>query len=150
MTTSAVIRFVERFEDDSSRFYKQLAEIFQKNTATFQALAEEREKSKRLVIRTYRETITDALEAGFAFKGLHLKDYTYITSYTSDLSYSDALRKAVQLEEMASRFYSDLAECSELLLATMPRMFRLMAEKRRQHQSTIQSLQDVEEESTDI
>ncbi len=93
--------------------------------------AEESRKNGLLVTRTYQETITDALEAGFSFRGLNLDDYPVETTLTMGTSYPNALNMAMQLEEKASEFYLDVAERSKSLLATIPRVLRETAEKRR-------------------
>ena len=93
-----------------------------------------------LVIRTYRETITDALEACFAFKGLNLNDYTVKTTLMEDTGYSDTLKMAIELEEKASEFYLDTAERSKSLLATIPRAFREVAERRSNRKLKLKSL----------
>jgi len=130
VTASSVISFVEKLEDDSSKFYEQLAELYTADKEIFLAFIKESRKNKLLVTRTYQETITDALEACFAFKGLNLNGYTVKTTLTEDTSYSDALEMAIELEEKASKFYLDTAERSKSLLATIPRVFRKVAERR--------------------
>lgn len=75
VTTSDVIGFIERLEDDSSKLYYEMAEKYPCQKDIFLKYAEECEKSKILVTRTYQETITDALEACFSFKGLELEEH---------------------------------------------------------------------------
>jgi len=139
-TASAIINFIEKLEDDSSKFYKKLAERYSENKELFLSFAEEDRKSKALVIRTYRETITDALEACFSFKGLNLNDYKIEPTLADDASYSDALKIAIQLEEKASKFYLDLAERSRSLLATLPGAFRKVAEIRSKRKQKLKAL----------
>lgn len=139
-TASAIINFIEKLEDDSSKFYKKLAERYSENKELFLSFAEEDRKSKVLVIRTYRETITDALEACFSFKGLNLNDYKIEPTLADDVGYSDALKIAIQLEEKASKFYLDLAERSRSLLATLPGAFRKVAETRNKRKQKLKAL----------
>lgn len=47
-----------------------------------------------------------------------------------DMNYPDVLTMAMSLEEKASKFYSDAAERSESLLATIPSAFRRVGECR--------------------
>ena len=129
VTASAIISFAERLEDASSRFYEELAEKYAQGKETFLSFSKESRKNKVLVIRTYQENITDALEACF-IKGLNLSDYLAETTLTEGMSYSDALKAAIELEEKASKFYSDAAELSKSLLATIPMTFRKVAERR--------------------
>jgi len=141
LTTSAIISFAEKLEGESSRFYRRLAEKSAKDhRETFLSFAKESEKNSVLVTRTYRETITDALEACFSFKGLDLNDYTVKTTLTGETGYPDALKMAIRLEETASRFYFDVAECSKSLLATIPSALRKVAMKRESRMFRLKSM----------
>jgi len=95
-----------------------------------------------LVTRTYQETITDAIEACFSFRGLNLSDYLAETTLTEDTSYSSALKMAIELEEKSSKFYLDVAEQSKSLLATIPRAFKIVAEIRNNRKLKLKSLVD--------
>ena len=139
VTASAIISFAEKLEDDSSKFYKQLAEKYMENKELFLSFAEEGRKNKLLVTRTYQETITDALEACF-IKGINLNDYIVDTTLAEDANYSTALKMAIELEEKAGKFYLDTAERSESLLATIPRAFRKVAERRNNRKLKLKSL----------
>ncbi|MGD8506509.1 MAG: hypothetical protein PVF15_07600 [Candidatus Bathyarchaeota archaeon] len=144
VTASAIIRFTEELEDATSEFYKRLAERHTENKETFLGFAKESEKNKVQVVRTYQETISDALEACFSFEGLNLSDYMVEMKLTEDMSHSDALKTAIELEEKANKFYSNVAELSESLLATIPRIFRKVAQKRSSRKLTLESLLDKE------
>jgi hypothetical protein len=141
-TASAIINFSEKLEDGSSRFYEKLAERFVQNKELFLSFAQESRKSKVLITRTYQETITDALEACFSFKGMSLDDYVVQTMLTEGTGYGDALKEAVELEEKACKFYLDAAECGKSLLATIPRAFKKVAEVRNKRRLRIVSLLD--------
>lgn len=139
-TASAIISFSEKLEDDSSKFYEKLAEKFTQNKDLFTGFAQEGRKNKTLVVRTYQETITDALEACFAFKGIRLSDYAARTSVDDNASYADALKIVVQLEEKACKFYLDAADCGKSLLATIPVAFKKVAQVRDKRKLAIASL----------
>ena len=139
-TASAIISFVEKLEGNSLKFYEDLAERYVESRETFLAFAKESKKNKVLVTRTYQETITDAIEACFSFRGLNLSDYLAETTLTEDMSYSNALKMAIELEEKASKFYLDVAEQSKSLLATIPRAFRKVAERRNNRKLKLKSL----------
>lgn len=144
VTASAIITFAEKLEDATSEFYRKLAGRCTDNKEKFLGFAKESEKNKVQVIRTYQETISDALEACFSFEGLNLSDYVVETKLTEDMSYIDALKTAIELEEKASRFYSNVAELSKSLLATIPRILRKVAQKRNSRKLTLRSLLDEE------
>jgi len=139
ITASAIISFAEKLEDDSSRLYEELANKYVEGKETFLSFVNESRKNKVQLIRTYQETITDALEACF-IKGLNLIDYLAETTLTEGMSYSDALKMAIELEEKASKFYSDVAERSRSLLATISRVFRKVAERRNNRKLKLKSL----------
>ena len=141
-TASAVISFTQKLEDHSAEFYERLAELFEEARETFLAFATEDRKNKKLVTRTYQETITDALEACFAFEGLRLADYAIETTLTASTSYSEALEMAIELEDKACEFYLDIAERSQSLLATIPRAFRRVVKKRSKRKPKLQALHD--------
>lgn len=140
VTASAIISFAEKLEDDTSKFYEELAERYTEDKEAFLSFVKDSRKNKTLVIRTYQETISDALEACFAFKGLNLNNYMVETALAEDTSYSDALKMAIELEEKASKFYLDAAERSKSLLATIPRAFRKVAERRSNRKLKLKSL----------
>lgn len=142
ITASAIISFAEMIEDRASTFYEELAERFAESKETFLTLAQAGRKNKTLVTRTYQETITDALEACFSFEGLNLEDYEAKATLAEETGYSEALEIAITLEEHACKFYLDVAERSESLLATIPMAFRRVAKKRGKRKLKLQSLLD--------
>jgi rubrerythrin len=139
-TTSIVIDFAERLEEGSSDFYAALAGKCVENKEQFLSFAEESKKNKILILRTYQETITDALEACFCFKGLNLQDFVITKTLGKDVSCSAALKLAIDNEERAVQFYSTIAILSKGLLATIPMAFKRVAEKRKNRQLTLKSL----------
>ena len=138
VTASSVISFVERLEDDSATFYEGLSAKF--DEPKFAAFAKECAKVKVSVVRTYRETITDALEACFSFEGLKLADHAVDTELTEGVEFSDALGQAVGLEQKAVAFYLDAAERSQALLGTIPRAFTRAAKKRSKRLEELESM----------
>ena len=93
-----------------------------------------------LVTRTYRETISDALEACFSFEHIILSDYTVNTELTENTRFDDALRAAINLEDKASTFYLDVAEQCKSLLATIPAAFKKVAERRSNRKRALEAL----------
>ena len=142
LTASAIISFTEELEDESSAFYTALAERWPENKETFQAFSKGGAKHKTWVVRTYQETISDALEASYAFEGMSLADYAVETTLAEDADYADALKMALALEEKACAFYLDVARRSESLLATIPSAFKRVAKKRGKRKPKLKSLLD--------
>ena len=137
-TCSAIISFAQKLQIRSSEFYKELPTKYPKHQERFLAFSDESKKVEVLITRTYQETISDALEA--CFIRMNLDDYQLETNLTKDLSYSDALKKAIALEDTAVRFYTEAAERSRALLATIPSAFRTAARRRNKRKSELESL----------
>jgi rubrerythrin len=130
ITASSIITFTQKTEDSTSEFYTLMAEKFPANKEMFLNFVKEGKKNKTLITRTYQETISDALEACFSFNNLDLNTYAIDIILNEDTSYSEALKKAIENEEKVISFYLIVAEQSKDLLATIPRAFKKVAEKR--------------------
>lgn len=131
MTASAVINFAEKLEDDSSKFYEELADRYPQNKSSFLAFAKENQNNKILLVRTYRETITDAMEACFSFKGLKLHRSKIRKMPGKNTTYADALKIAFELETTATEFYSNVLKCSKSFLATISQSFGKVGQRRK-------------------
>ena len=142
LTASAIMSFAEKLEDDSLAFYAKLAERFGEGKEAFLGFAKESKKNKTHLVRTYQETISDALEAAFSFEGLELPDYDLETALAEDTSFKEALKMALEIEEEASKVYSQIAEQAQSLLATIPRAFTRVAKKRRARKEVLQPMLD--------
>ena len=66
---------MQNYEEESSRFYENLSRRFELQRDLFSSFANEGKMNKIMLVRTYQETITDALETQFAFKGLDLNRF---------------------------------------------------------------------------
>jgi hypothetical protein len=140
ITTAAIIRLCESLEDDSSAFYQAMAERWTAHERMFLTFAHEGKTNKTLIVRTYQETISDAYEASYSFKGLDPQEYAVDTTLTPTASLIDTLNQAINLEEQAIAFYRDVAERSEALLATIPRAFRRVAKVRGKRYAKLDAL----------
>ena len=142
ITASAVISFSEGLEDSASAFYEALSAMFPAHGDVFLGFVDESRKNKVLLTRTYRETVSDALETGFAFEGLRLDPRLVAPALSGGTGLAEALQAAVDMEEGATRFYQEVAELSRSLLATIPRAFRRAARWRDQRRGVLQSIAD--------
>jgi hypothetical protein len=93
-----------------------------------------------MIVRTYQETISDALEACFSFKDFSLKDYIIQIDLADEIDFFAALKKALELEEKAINFYSEVAIRSESLLATITRAFQKACQRRKKSQNHLKLL----------
>jgi rubrerythrin len=141
-TASALISFYSKLEDQTEEFYNCLAENkhYVKGRDTFLAFAQENKKHKMMVTRTYREGITDAFEACFSFTGVHTAAYRIDTEISDSLSYTDALKKAITLEETAYTFCTHTSEKARALLAGIPQTFNWIAKKKASRKQRLEAL----------
>ena len=140
-TASAVVSFYAKLEDQAANFYEQLASVksYSAGKETFQDLAKENHRHRELVERTYREVITDALEACFAFS-MNESHYTIDTDTVKKMSYLDAIRRAIEIEEKDHRFCLDASEKSKSLMSDLPQAFRRIAGKKLTRVTRLRSL----------
>lgn len=130
-TASAVISFIIKLEEETAKFYEMLAKKYPKDKEIFLSFSNDNQKNKTMVERAYYGVITDALEACFSFKeGLDSEAYIVRTDIAQAISYSDALKAAIEIEEIIRKAYTDAAGLSEGLMADVPRTFRIIARKR--------------------
>jgi hypothetical protein len=140
ITASAVISYCERLEDSTSAFYETLGAMFPAHQNVFSGFVDESRKNKVLLVRTYRETVSDALETGFAFEGLELEVDLAPVAVFDSTGLGEALVRALELEESAADFYTKVAALSRSLLATIPRAFGRVARRRAARRQVLQSL----------
>ena len=138
LTASAVMRFLDDLEARSEAFYQGLAEDLE--SPTFARCAAACAKNRVQVARAYQETISDALEAGYAFEGLNLALYRDVPDSSDPGDFREAAGMGLALEERAAQCYEDIAERAESLLATIPRVLRRAAEVRRRNARTLSAL----------
>ena len=138
-TTSEGMTLARQLENDSAKFYEELAQRHAKDTETFLSFAKDNKKNITHIERVYFGVITDAIEGCFAFN-LETDDYTLKTAISAGATYADAVKRALAIEDTIIKFYSDAAEQSKPLMADLPRAFMLMAKKRESRKLKLQSL----------
>ena len=140
-TASAIISFYAKLEDQTANFYEQLASVesYSAGKETFHDLAKENRGHRELVERTYREVITDALEACFAFS-MNESHYIIDTAIAKEQSYPDVIRKAIEIEEKHYRFCLDASEKSKSLMSDLPQIFGRVAKKKLSRVARLRSL----------
>jgi len=140
-TCSQVISLTKEFESESAKFYEELSRRYAKDADILLSFAKENGKNIVQIERTYYGVISDAIEGCFAFN-IDPDDYAFKTELPEKTSYSDALGKAIEMEEKIIKFYSDAAEQSKSLMADVPRAFVMVAKKRDNRGAILKSLLD--------
>ena len=138
-TASETISFAKELEEMSAKFYEDLAQRYSKDEDVLLSYAKENKKYFTQIQRAYYSVITDAIEGGYAFD-LDPDEHTLDTELPEKASYSDALDKAVEIEEKIVEFYTVAAEQSMSLMADVPRNFKIVARKRSNRISKLKSL----------
>jgi len=128
-TASETISFIKNLEEKAAKFYEDLAQKYSKDTDIFLTYAKDNRKYAVQIQRVYQFVITDAIEGCYAFN-LDPDDYSFETELPGKAEYSDALDKAVEIEEKILKFYEVAAEQSMDLMADVPRNFVIIAKKR--------------------
>ena len=138
-TASEVISFTKKLEEQSATFYKELSQRYVKDEDIFLSFVKENKKNIIQVERAYYGVISDALEGCFAFN-IDPDEYPFETELSEKARYSEALERAMDIEEIIIKFYSDAAEQSKSYMADVPRAFKMVAKKRGNRQLTLKSL----------
>lgn len=138
-TASETISFVKELEEKSANFYEDLAQRYSKDEDVLLSYAKENNKYFTQIQRAYYSVITDAIEGGYAFD-LEADEYTLDTELPENASYSDAMNKAVEIEEKMIKFYTVAADQSMSLMADVPRNFKIVVRKRRNRIPKLKSL----------
>jgi len=128
-TASEGITLAKKLENDSIRFYEELAQRYTKDAETFLSFAKDNKKNITQIERTYYGVITDAIESCFAFN-IDPDTYTFNITISEEANYADVVGQALEIEEKIIKFYSDAAEQSKSLMADVPRIFVMVAKKR--------------------
>jgi hypothetical protein len=137
VTASAIMSYAERLEEDSAAFYEKMAGKYGQGAESFLRFAKESVKNGTHLVRTYQETITDALEASYAFEGLELPDFDFEAPLAEGTGFEAAVGMAAEIEKEISALYSKIADLAQALLATIPRAFRRVAKKREARQEAL-------------
>jgi len=140
ITAAVIISRSEAMQDACAAMYRQLATRFAAQAEDLTAFAERCERNKVQIVRTYQETVSDALETNFAFGGLALPDPLDTSGALQASDWQTAASEAVAIEETVIAFYDQVAEASESLLATIPSAYRRVVKARRRRIKTLGKL----------
>ena len=138
-TCSGAISLARELENESAKFYQELATRHEKVKDLFLSFAKENAKYVTQIERAYYGVITDAIEGCFAFD-LNPEDYKVSTAAAREANDANILKEALAMEEMIVRFYQVAAEQSKHLMADVPRAFTLVAKKRNERIQKLKTL----------
>ena len=139
ITATAIISFSERLQEVSAAFYRDLGEAYPARGGVFEGYAQRCERDRVQIVRTYRETVTDALETNYSFEGLVVPEGLLGVAVPAG-DWKAALGQALALEGGVAAFYEEVAARGEGLLATIPRAYRRVAARRRAQEAELRAL----------
>jgi rubrerythrin len=140
-TSSQVISFIRKLEEDGAGFYECAAKQYANYGEMLLGLAAENKKNITRVERAYYSAITDALEGGFAFD-LDQEEYEIKPGDSWNKTFPDAIKTAIEMEEKTARFYEKAAEQAKTLMADLPRAFSNMARLRNDRREKLAAIPD--------
>ena len=138
-TCSGAISLSRELENESAKFYQELAKSYEQDKDLFLNFAKENAKYVTQIQQAYYGVITDAIEGCFAFD-LNPEDYKVRAVPVKEAHYANVLKEALAMEEMIVGFYQVAAEQSKHLMADVPRAFTLVAKKRNERIQKLKSL----------
>ena len=115
-TASSVISLARELEEESAKFYEGLSRQYSGNAETFLSLAKENRKFIKQFETAYYGVITDAIEGCYAFN-IDPDKYKVSSDFAAVANISEAISRALGLEDNLILFYTDAAEQSKALLA---------------------------------
>jgi len=142
-TASETISFIREFENRIADYFEGLAGRFPAQADTFRTLAGENRKYVATLEQAYYSVITDAIEGGFAFD-INPDDYVFDTALPENAALSNAVNRAVELEQTLIRFYETAAEQSKSLLADVPRAMQQILKKKHRRLDVIKGIAGAE------
>lgn len=138
VTASAVISFARKLEEDSARFYEEIATTFNRDPDIFLGIAKENKRNINQVERAYYGVISDALEGCFSFT-VDTSNYETAPVLGTTDSFLGAIIQALEVEKTIGNFYTEAAEQSKAFLAEIPRVFKLLVKNREKRRAKLGS-----------
>lgn len=138
-TSASVISFAKQLEADSAAFYEKMAERYPRTAELFLNFSKENNKYSMMIQNAYYGVITDAIEGCFAFT-VETDKYMFEREPAKELSHTDALNQAIDMEQKLISFYTDAAEQSKAFMADVPRTFLIVAKKRKNREDKLRAI----------
>lgn len=130
VTASAAVGYIRKVEENSAELYENLAQKHTEDGETFLSLAKENRRNKKSIQYTYQGVISDKLEACFCFDNFDTDNYSIKTELPEGITYPDALRKLIDMEEKTQKFLLDAAKQSKSLVPDVSWIFERVGKKR--------------------
>jgi len=136
-TAGQLITLHGQLEDKVAEALRSLARLHPEAAGALSRLADESVQHRDMVLKVYREGVTDAFEVGFLSKPMDEDGYK-VAEPRGTLR--EALRVALANEETVIRFCRDAAEDSNQLIPGLPQTFTRLAKKKEKRKAALESL----------
>ncbi len=138
-TTAEGITLAKKLENEAAGFYEDLAKKYPQGAETFQFLARDCRKYMNQIETAYYSVISDAIEGCFALN-LETDKYLLDTNLAAKSGFADAVKKVIGVEDTLIRFYMEAAEQCQVVMADVPRVMTLIAQKRKKRKADLETL----------
>ena len=128
-TVPEVITFVKNLENDSARFFEEIARQYTVDAEALLSFARDNRKNISQIERAYYSSVTDAIEGGYAFD-LDPKEYALELAVPQGKGYADILKQAIDNEGKIIAFYHAAARQSESLISEVQQAFRIVVKRK--------------------
>jgi hypothetical protein len=142
VTASAAVGYIRKVEENSAELYENLAQKHTEDGETFLSLAKENRRNKKSIQYTYQGVISDKLEACFCFDNFDTDNYSIKTELPEGITYPDALRKLIDMEEKTQKFLLDAAKQSKSLVPDVSWIFERVGKKRNERIAKLRLILD--------
>lgn len=138
-TTAEGITLAKRLENQAAGFYEDLSSKYPTGSETFLSMAKDCRKYINQIETAYYSVISDAIEGCFALN-LDTNKYLLDTSLDAGAGFPDAVKAAIDMEEMLVNFYTEAAAQCQAVMADVPRVMTLIAQKRKKRRADLEAL----------
>jgi len=136
-TTSQLITLHGRLEDRLAETLRSLAQLHPEAAGALTRLADESIQHRDMILKVYREGVTDAFEVGYLSRPMDEDVYTVAEPKGS---LGEALRTALVNEDTVIRFCRDAAEDSNQLIPGLSQTFLRLVKRKERRKAALESL----------
>lgn len=136
-TTSMLIGYHQKIEEQQSLFYESLAEEFPQYRDYFKTLSKDHLRHKDMAQRAYREGVTDAFEVGFLANPINPENYNLIKP-EGDISSS--IMTMIENENTIIKYCADVIQNSSRLLPDVLATFERLVKRKKRFLETLENL----------
>ena len=136
-TTSQLIALHGGLEDRLAEILRAQAQLHPEAAGVLSRLADEDIQHKEMILKVYREGVTDAFEVGFLSKPMDEDEYTVREPKGS---LGSAIKTILLNEDTVARFCKEAAKDANQLIPSLPQTFLRLAKRKEKRRALLESL----------